>query len=208
MRQRLSAICDLARPLAPLDPAALRIYSRGRDDLLHSLDSALDELRRLPTTATAAGETTELLSAQVARLLEARAAADLSQREAEQRLGGAYGQSPDMFAQAERYCLLLAAACARHRWLHNREAAGGFFAGGEWLVLALGQTLRRLGRHKGVEPPVGYEQRVWQQMTHLHDARRLLSIVPLQLAQPDAQEPDIAGVGASARLVASEVGGA
>jgi hypothetical protein len=86
-----------------------------------------------------------------------------------------------MFAQAERYCLLLAAACALHLWLDNREASGGFFATGEWLALALGRTLRRLGVRKGVEPPVGYEQRVWEQMTRLHDARRLLSIVPLQL---------------------------
>jgi alkylation response protein AidB-like acyl-CoA dehydrogenase len=204
MRERVSAICDLSRPLSPLDPSLLSIYARGRDDLLHSLDPALDELRALRPASQAEGEIMELLSAQVSQLLEARACADRSQREAEQRLGGAYGQSPEMFAQAERYCLLLAAACALHLWLDNREASGGFFATGEWLALALGRTLRRLGVRKGVEPPVGYGQRVWEQMMRLHDARRLLSIVPLQLARPDAQEPDVAGVGAG--LVASEVG--
>ncbi|MET0650561.1 MAG: acyl-CoA dehydrogenase family protein, partial [Pyrinomonadaceae bacterium] len=206
MRERVSAICDLARPLSPLDPATLRIYTRGRDDLLHGLDAAHDELSALHSTSEAERELISVLAAQVSRLLEARAALDRAQREAERRLGGDYGNSPELFAQAERYCLLLAAACTVHLWLNNRGASGGLFSGGEWLALSLGQTLRRLGLRKGVEPPAGYVQRVWEQMTRLHDARRLLSIVPLQLAQPNAQGPDMAVVGAG--LVASEVGGA
>ena len=177
LQTRLASIFDLNYPLRDFDPNALSLYTRGRDDFLNGLDLALEQLHQLAPSALL-----QCLVAQVERVLEERQAADDEQREVASRLGSEYSRSPELFEQAERYCVLEAAACCVHIWLHNRERLGEFFGRGDWLVLSLERLLMRLGQHRDVLP-AEYEERVAAEMERLFDEERLFSIVPLQLAQ-------------------------
>lgn len=180
LRTRLAAIFDLNHSLSDFDPNALSLYTRGRDDFLNGLDLALEQLRQLAQRTPSA--LFLCLVAQVERVLEQRQAADDEQREVASRLGSEYSRSPELFEQAERYCVLEAAACCVHMWIHNRERLGEFFARGDWLVLSLERLLMRLGQHRDVLP-AKHEERVVEEMERLFAEERLFSIVPLQLAQ-------------------------
>ncbi len=186
LKARLRSIFDLRRPLTDLNADALSVYTRGRDDFLNGLELALEELRLLaPLLPLAAGQL-QCLVVQVERVLEQRQAADDEQRELATRLGSDYSRSPEMFEQAERYCVLEAAACCIHLWLHNREELGEFFGRGDWLVLSLERLLGRLGSGRAEVLPVlpaGHEERVAEEMERLYEEQRLFSVVPLQLAQ-------------------------
>jgi hypothetical protein len=86
-----------------------------------------------------------------------------------------------MFEQAERYCLLEAAACCVHLGGYNRERLGEFFGRGDWLVLSLERLLVRLGQRRAVLP-AEHEQRVAEEMQRLYQDEQLFSLVPFQLA--------------------------
>ena len=173
LQTRLASIFDLHHPLADFDPNGLSVYTRGRDDFLNGLEHALEQLRQLEQRT---------LVAQVERVLDQRQAADDEQRELAARLGRDYSRSPELFEQAERYCVLEAAACCVHLWLHNRERLGEFFERGDWLVLSLERLLMKLGQERSVLP-AEYEERVAEEMERLFEEERLFSVVPLQLAQ-------------------------
>ncbi|HEX8847779.1 MAG TPA: hypothetical protein VF791_24275, partial [Pyrinomonadaceae bacterium] len=104
------------------------------------------------------------------------------QQETEQRLGGDYSRSPEMFEQAERYCVLHAAACCLLMWLYNRERLGEFFGSGAWLVWCLGRLLSKLGIESRSEMRE-HEGAMAEELERLFIEQRLFSIVPLQLAQ-------------------------
>jgi hypothetical protein len=178
LQTRLASVFNLDHPLAEFDPNRLSLYTRGRDDFLNGLELALEQLRQLDQ---------ECLVAQVERLLEQRQAADDEQREVSSRLGSDYSRSPELFEQAERYCVLEAAACCVQMWLSNRERLGEFFARGDWLVLSLERLLARLGQQKS-SLPAEHEERVAEELERLFEEERLFSIVPLQLAQRDELE--------------------
>jgi alkylation response protein AidB-like acyl-CoA dehydrogenase len=182
MEARLAAIFTLHHPLAAFSPDALSLYSRGRDDVLHGLDSALAHLRRLPFHTPAEEALLSRLIAQVEELLVQRQVADDEQQGTERELRGAYGRSPEMFEQAERYCVLQAAACCLHLWLYNRETLGEFFGRGEWLVLSLERLLRRLGVRRTTRLPAEYERNVAEELERLFAAPQMFSLVPFQLA--------------------------
>ncbi|HEU4594644.1 MAG TPA: acyl-CoA dehydrogenase family protein, partial [Pyrinomonadaceae bacterium] len=201
MEARLEAIFDLRAPLRPLDPTAFSLYERGRDDILHGLDSALATLRRRALdAATERRPLLDLLARQVKRLVARRDEADAAQRKVEQALGADYGRSPAMFRQAEDYCRLLAAASCLHLWLHSGETLGGFVAEGEWLVLALA----RLGGEGWAGLPVETERRAGEELERLFVEGRLFSLVPLQLARSNARgiesegQSELAGEGLTA----------
>lgn len=97
-----------------------------------------------------------------------------------------FNKSPEIFEQAERYCVLEAAACCLHLWIHNREGLGDFFARGDWLVLSLERLLVRLGQRRRVLPPE-HEARVAEQMQRLYDEGRLFAVVPIQLARSEGR---------------------
>jgi alkylation response protein AidB-like acyl-CoA dehydrogenase len=178
LQTRLASVFNLDHPLAEFDPNRLSLYTRGRDDFLSGFELALEQLRQLDQ---------QCLVAQVERLLEQRQAADDEQREVSSRLGSDYSRSPELFEQAERYCVLEAAACCVHMWLSNRERLGEFFARGDWLVLSLERLLVRLGQQKS-SLPAEHEERVAEELERLFEEERLFSIVPLQLAQRDELE--------------------
>jgi hypothetical protein len=90
-----------------------------------------------------------------------------------------------MFEQAERYCVLHAAACCLHMWLYNRERLGEFFGSGGWLVWSLGRLLNRLGMESRAEMSE-HEAALAMEMERLFVEQRLFSIIPLPLAQSKA----------------------
>jgi alkylation response protein AidB-like acyl-CoA dehydrogenase len=183
MEARLAAIFTLHHPLAAFNPDALSLYSRGRDDVLHGLDSALVQLRRLTPRTSAEEALLSRLIAQIEELLVQRQVADDEQQGTERELRGAYGRSPEMFEQAERYCVLQAAACCLHLWIYNRETLGEFFGRGAWLVLSLERLLRRLGVRRTMRMPAEYEESVAEELERLCVEEKLFSIVPIQLAR-------------------------
>jgi len=178
---RLASIFNLHHPLSDFNPDALSLYARGRDDFLNGLDLALAQLRLISSRTPAEHARLARLVAQTGRVLAQRQAADVEHRELSAKLGSGYSRAPEMFEQAERYCLLEAAACCVHLWLHNRERLGEFFGRGDWLVLSLERLLVRLGQRRSLLPPE-HEQEVWQEMERLCDEGRLFSVVPFQLA--------------------------
>ena len=173
LQTRLESVFDLHHPLAEFDPNGLSVYTRGRDDFLNGLELALEQLRQLEQLT---------LVAQVERVLAQRQAADDEQREVSVQLGREYSRSPELFEQAERYCVLEAAACCVHLWLHNRERLGEFFGRGDWLVLSLERLLMKLGEERSALA-AEYEERVAEELERLFEEERLFSVVPLQLAQ-------------------------
>ncbi|HEY0098835.1 MAG TPA: acyl-CoA dehydrogenase family protein [Pyrinomonadaceae bacterium] len=178
---RLASIFDLQHPLADFNPDGLSLYTRGRDDILNGLDLALSQLRLLSPHTPDADPLLQCLIAQTGRVLAQRQAADDEHRALAAQLGNNYSRAPEMFEQAERYCLLEAAACCVHLWLHNRETLGEFFERGDWLVLSLERLLVRLGERRRVLP-AEHEERVAEELERLYEDERLFSVVPLQLA--------------------------
>jgi len=182
LQTRLAAVFDLNHPLADLNPNGLSLYTRGRDDFLNGLELALEQLRLLAQRTPSEGVLLQCVIALVERVLEQRQAADYEQRDVALRLGSEYSRSPELFELAERYCVLEAAACCVHLWLHNRERLSEFFMRGDWLVLSLERLLMHLGQERS-NLPAEHEERVAEEMERLFEEERLFSVVPLQLAQ-------------------------
>jgi hypothetical protein len=193
--QRVAAIFTLDHALPAFDAARLKLYTRGRDDVLYGLPSTLSLLRRLKDSLTTftdvPGEVRVEVLDEIIRLtnelcLEVEAE-DARQRETEARLGRAYGTSPEMFEQAQRYCVLHAAASCVHLWAHSRTRMEEFYQGGEWVVLALARQLKKL---RGVSEVVlaEYYERVAEQLERLYAEHKSFALFPLQLAQADRRE--------------------
>lgn len=183
LQTRLASIFDLNHPLPDFNPNALSLYTRGGDDFLNGLDPALEQLRQLAQRSPQSeASLLQRLVPQVEQVLEQRQAADDEQREVAARLGSDYSRSPELFEQSERYCVLEAAACCVHMWMHNREQLGEFFRRGDWLVLSLERLLLRLGQRSDALP-VEHEERVADELERLLEEERLFSVVPLQLAR-------------------------
>lgn len=173
---RLARIFSLDQALPEFNPDALELHNRGRDSVLQGLTLSLEKLSSL-----------ELKDSATLELIMDRTRAILTEIENQRERVTAslkdngFNKSPEMFAQAEKYCVLEAAACCVHLWVHNREALGEFFGRGDWLVLSLERLLVRLGRRRTILPSE-YEQRVATELERLYHERQLFSVVPFQLA--------------------------
>lgn len=173
---RLARIFSLDQALPDFDPDALELHNRGRDSVLQGLTLSLEKLSSL-----------ELKDSATLELIKERARAILAEIENQRERVTAslkdngFNKSPEMFEQADRYCVLEAAACCVHLWVHNREGLGEFFERGDWLVLSLERLLVRLGRRRTILPSE-HEQRVATELERLYHERRLFSVVPFQLA--------------------------
>ncbi|HEY0098836.1 MAG TPA: acyl-CoA dehydrogenase [Pyrinomonadaceae bacterium] len=179
LSNQLARIFSLTEPLPDFDPAALTLHNRGRDSILQGFALSLEKLSSIEPKETGDGATLALI--------ESRARAILSEVESQREFitaslrDSGFNKSPEMFEQAERYCLLEAAACCVHLWVYNRETLGGFFGRGDWLVLSLERLLVRLGERRRVLP-AEHEERVAEEMQRLYEEERLFSLVPFQLA--------------------------
>ena len=179
LSSRLAGIFSLTEPLRDFDPAALTLHNRGRDSILQGFTLSLEKLSSIAPKD--AGERATL------ELIERRARAIVSETESQRELINAslkdssFSKSPEMFEQAERYCLLEAAACCVHLWIHNRETLGEFFGRGDWLVLSLERLLVRLGRRRSLLP-AEHEGRVARELERLYREQRPFSFLHFQLA--------------------------
>ncbi len=180
LEERLRTIFDLSAPLSAFDPSALRVYTRGRDDILNGLGLALSQLRDLAPASEHEARVLRQLITLSERLITARDDADREQQETERSLGSEYSRSPEMFEQAERYCVLHAAACCLHMWLYNRGRLGEFFGRGAWVVWCLGRLLSKLGI-KVQDEMREHEGELATELERLFVEEKLFSIVPLQL---------------------------
>ena len=173
---RLARIFSLDQALPDFDPDALELHNRGRDSVLQGLKLSVEKLSSIELKDTA---TLELIMDRARAILTE--VENQRERVTASLKDNGFNKSPEMFEQAEKYCVLEAAACCVHLWVHNREALGEFFGRGDWLVLSLERLLVRLGRRRTILPSE-HEQRVATELERLYHERRLFSVVPFQLA--------------------------
>jgi alkylation response protein AidB-like acyl-CoA dehydrogenase len=181
MKSRLASVFDLRAILPVFDPSLLELSNRGQDDLLESLPSALSQVQQLVEQGALEKEVAEDLP----RLLDQLMAEVSGQRARVMARGEGYGnalmQKPEMFAEAKRHCALHGAGACVQMWLHNREHLGEFFAGGQWLVLALHRLLQALRPNQAMLP-YSYFEKSAQEILRVYEANQMFSLVPFQLA--------------------------
>ncbi|TDU87759.1 alkylation response protein AidB-like acyl-CoA dehydrogenase [Kribbella voronezhensis] len=86
--------------------------------------------------------------------------------------------TPDSFALAGRYALLVAAASCIGVWRHNQR---GFLQDPTWLTSALHRLLRRLGE-PALNQPVEVEERVMAELLDRHSERRTFDLTAARLS--------------------------
>ncbi|MGK7948710.1 MAG: acyl-CoA dehydrogenase [Xenococcaceae cyanobacterium] len=177
---RLETIFSLAKPAPTFEPEKLELFGRGADDPLQGLEIALSQLEELTKNPEVNPEMLEKLTYLGNLVLEELNAHDEAIAQSKFEFG--HEQSPELFEIAKTYCTLHAAACCLHMWIYNRELLGDFFAKGEWLVLSIHRLLRTI-RPMPYTISETYSENVANELVKLHQANKLFSIVPIQLAQ-------------------------
>ncbi|NJM98098.1 MAG: acyl-CoA dehydrogenase family protein [Phormidesmis sp. RL_2_1] len=188
MAARLAQSFSLAEPLPTFEPNKLELISRGADDVMQGLEGALSQIAALQQANDSAVD--QAVLSQVLELGQAI----LEEIEAQDQLitqsafEHGHDQSFESFELAKQYCRLHAAIACILMWMHNRDqpALGSFFAQGEWLVLSLHRLLSTF-RKSLATPPLMYYENVAQELLRLHQADKMFSIVPFQLAQPTGE---------------------
>lgn len=89
-------------------------------------------------------------------------------------------RTDEAYEAARRHCLVHAAACCLHTWLHRGTALGGLAAEPAWLSVALRRVLARLGQPVETDPAA--EELLVRRLADLDDTDRAFSLVPLRLA--------------------------
>ena len=137
----LFALCEEAPPWIP-DGSRLRLTAEGRDEIAACWPSLASDVAALPEHAVPPPVRAALQGLLAAASAQQNSCLALF-RSLDPADPGAAGSVPAMDAAA-RHCVLHAMASCALVWLHNREAVGGRFAGGGWLVLCLRRLLARL----------------------------------------------------------------
>lgn len=182
LASRLETIFTLDRPL-PEFKGNLELFSRGCNDVIQGIPLALERLQ-----ARAKTENSDVLARTIALTEDL-----LETLEDQETLLGTipleahHEQSFESFELAKNYCKLHAAAACLQMWIYNGDRMGAFFAGGEWVVLCLDRLLSEFRPVKAAIPQA-YFDRVTEQMLHLYETHKMLSIVPFQLAGDGARE--------------------
>lgn len=180
--RRLAAIFSLKEPLPAFDPSRLSLNGRGRDDILQGLELSLPALERLGSSPDVEREVLEKIIALTCETVAAARLDGQALADGVARYGRSFDDSPERFELAKRYCLLHAAAGCVHLWVYNRRLLGDFFARGEWLALSLDKLLTNF-RPRAIPLRHPYRERAAHELLRLHEADKLFSIVPLQLAR-------------------------
>lgn len=183
LQARLRNSFDLTTDLPPFDPSKLDLISRGADDVPQGLESALASLEALEQATDVDGAILDCLKQQGQRLLQILDEQDAAITQGSFEHG--HDQSFESFEEAKRYCYVHAATACLHMWLYNREHLGDFFADGKWLVLCVHRLLAKLSPDHPVVP-LAYYETVADELLRLHEADKMFSIVPFQLASTKA----------------------
>lgn len=121
-------------PMDELDFGRIEIIAAPDDALMATLVESAEELRGEPELGPLCRELVLELERLRAECL------GLSPRDRTPLAG------PDSFEAAERYTILIAAACCLGVWRHNRDRLTPFLRETAWLTLALSRLAGRLGR--------------------------------------------------------------
>lgn len=187
-QRRLAAVFRLDHPLPEPDFTRLAVTTGGRDDVVQGVSSAL---RRLQAEATAVDPAS--LNALLCELAAALQAEIEALHQAVAEMPARYGQTLRRFPQlsklAERYCLVHAAACCLHLWLHNRDLLEGYAGEGAWLALCLERLLNALGRPTRPLPEHLAEPALSWLVDQLRE-QRLFSLATIDLAKKAAREAE------------------
>jgi alkylation response protein AidB-like acyl-CoA dehydrogenase len=184
---RLETIFSLQQSAPTFTPEKLELFGRGADDPLQGLEIAISQLERLQSESDSDREMLGKLIELSNLVLEELNAHD--EKIAESKFEFGHDQSPELFEITKNYCTLHAAACCLHMWIYNRQLLGDFFAKGEWLVLSIHRLLRTL-RPMPYSISEVYTENVAQELLRLHQANKLFSIVPIQLAQSEINKQE------------------
>lgn len=183
LQKRLRNSFDLTTDLPKFDPSRLDLISRGADDVIQGLESALailsQPLNDIDTTVL------DCLKQQYLQLL------NILDQQDEAIANGSFehghDQSFESFEEAKRYCYIHATAACLHMWLYNRSQLGDFFANGTWLILCADRLLAQLTPDRPAVPLADYET-LAEELLRLHAADKMFSIVPFQLASSNKSE--------------------
>lgn len=181
IREQISNIFNLEKPLPDFDVNLLEMYNRGRDDVLQGIELAEADLNALALKSEVESQVLEriinlanilnqLIHIQNQFLLEQGIA--YTQK---------YSKSPELFDLAKSYCILHTAVACIQIWLHNRKSLGDFFANGEWLVICLTRLLEKLQPSLDL-PPESYWENMGNHLVKLYTENQMFSIIPFQLA--------------------------
>lgn len=166
--QSVHALYDLSVALPALNHQGLRLTCRGQDAVMQSLPTLLDAAQAVPGLV----KPTARLSASWLRLQQDIAALS-KQREPSRNSARGFGL-------AERYLAIHTQVVCLGLWLHNREALGGFFARGDWLLAAL-QREGSPAFETGALPP-SWADALCEQLLHQTLHAEMFSFLPWPLA--------------------------
>jgi alkylation response protein AidB-like acyl-CoA dehydrogenase len=178
------ALGELSAPLPAFDLSRISLLSGGRNDvvaLLPKLARELEDLDAAEGEAEVLATIRALLGTIIGELQRDEAAIRTLGDERSERF-----KSPRVFALAQRYGLVYAAAACAQLWFWNRGASEALVGRPEWLALALAHLADRLRPHHGEQPPPRAVAAVEAEMVRMHLASRLFSLLPVQLATEPA----------------------
>lgn len=137
-------VCEWTAPLPEFAWSSLSLACNGRNCFLESLPSSLKATKSLGRSHHLSTDVAFALQQQ-ADMLET-AAATLMREVGSIDFASPHVVSSHAFDKAREYCALEAAAVTLQTWLANRNHADGYFANGQWLVLALARLNACLGQ--------------------------------------------------------------
>lgn len=199
LKARLKQSFSLAQPVPVFEPEQLELISRGADDVIQGLEVTLEALKDLQADHMVDSAVLSRVLEFGQIILEEIDAQDALVSQSSFEHG--HKQSFESFELAKRYCYLHAAIACILMWVHNRQLPefqidpqtsqaelGSFFAKGEWLVISLYRLLSHFRMDLTAPMEASYEN-VAQELLRLHQADKMFSIVPFQLAtHPSTQE--------------------
>lgn len=180
LQERLRNSFDLATDLPAFNPSRLELISRGADDVIQGLESALATLEAMGRPLDVDAAVLDCLKQQYQRFLHVLDEQD--EAIASSSFEHGHDQSFESFEAAKHYCYIHAATACLHMWLYNRHQLGEFFAQGKWLVLCAERLLAQLTPERPAVP-LAYYETVAEELLQLHAADKMFSIVPFQLAE-------------------------
>lgn len=180
LRARLEQIYTLTHPLPELNPDNLTLSNRKPDLILQGLETSLSRMSAPEMEGDVDAEVLRHVQHLTRALIEEVRRLHQTVRDFNGPCDYASDKFPELFEQAERYCVLHAAASCVHLWTHSRERLEEFYRGGEWVVLALARQLKKL-RGVSERVPAEYYERAAEQLERLHAERKSFALVPLQL---------------------------
>ncbi|MFE6285159.1 acyl-CoA dehydrogenase family protein [Streptomyces sp. NPDC057877] len=180
--QTVARLFDPAAPMTPYEPAAQQLFSRGGDDSVLALRSAVAALRRAADAEegreaawlSACADTAGRLADEVHRLADEHAKLHAEQG------GRAASQSAELYDLAKQYTAVAAGAACVHLFLHGRDSFAPALRSPAVLLLCLERLLRRFHPTRTVTGPDDIAE-VARIMTDAHGEGRLFAHRPFRV---------------------------